>query len=599
MTISKLFTKSLLSSLFLSVALGLTACGQSNPNDPACGNGTIEDGEQCDDGDALSGDGCSSDCQLEEDECGDGTLSAGEQCDDGNTSNGDGCSSACTDEGLSEAEQINEHVDGLGELDVAEPAFEISDPGPQQARGPYLCTNQTVSEVRVFDKFPAQGSVVNRIFPGAILAGDSLFDGSFTEITLARKPMTVSMNVGTLDSTTVMQNVTSSGFTTAQTEMFQKAILPTDSFSPKFSDVLKEDTTNLDELSLSLGFEVSTGTVTQVDVAGKLDFNNTAKRNRKLIRIVNEMYTVRVDKPSKASDFFSEAVTAEEIQGFFETGNPPVYVDTITYGRVVYISVLSNFTSTEIQAALDVAVSSGNTDVALDFGLTAKTVLEEMIIDGVVVGGISDAAGADDTDLQLLNTDPAAINRIFARSARTTFQQRGVPISFTLAYLGNGSGVKTSVDGSYPIENCNRAPIDFAVDVNALNITGASDGGAGNAQNNVEIRGSIAVSFNGNRVFLFNKGVGNEVPFVAGPVSPASSFLLDGILQDVDTLAGNQVNVEFNLVEEDGNDDDVFSRTFSIPVEELFSGEKLIAFSGAGLAGDLFIGFTPLVSPIP
>jgi cysteine-rich repeat protein len=70
MTISKLFTKSLLSSLFLSVALGLTACGQSNPNDPECGNGTIEDGEQCDDGDALSGDGCSSDCQLEEDECG-------------------------------------------------------------------------------------------------------------------------------------------------------------------------------------------------------------------------------------------------------------------------------------------------------------------------------------------------------------------------------------------------------------------------------------------------------------------------------------------------------------------------------------------------
>ena len=41
----KLFTKSVLSSLFLSFALGLSACGQSNPDEnPVCGNGILEDG---------------------------------------------------------------------------------------------------------------------------------------------------------------------------------------------------------------------------------------------------------------------------------------------------------------------------------------------------------------------------------------------------------------------------------------------------------------------------------------------------------------------------------------------------------------------------
>ncbi len=69
--------------------------GFSNCRAPVCGNGNIELGEQCDDGNTANGDGCSSGCQIEVAACGDGTVQSGEQCDDGNTANGDGCSSGC------------------------------------------------------------------------------------------------------------------------------------------------------------------------------------------------------------------------------------------------------------------------------------------------------------------------------------------------------------------------------------------------------------------------------------------------------------------------------------------------------------------------
>jgi len=64
----------------------------------ACGNGTLDAGEQCDDGNVLSCDGCSSACQTEPPlVCGDGILVAGcEACDDGNLVDGDGCDSNCT-----------------------------------------------------------------------------------------------------------------------------------------------------------------------------------------------------------------------------------------------------------------------------------------------------------------------------------------------------------------------------------------------------------------------------------------------------------------------------------------------------------------------
>ena len=75
-----------------------------------CGNGLQDEGEQCDDGRFLLGDGCSELCQIAADyncpnwgqpcvntsECGDGKLSSTEACDDGNTQGNDGCAINCS-----------------------------------------------------------------------------------------------------------------------------------------------------------------------------------------------------------------------------------------------------------------------------------------------------------------------------------------------------------------------------------------------------------------------------------------------------------------------------------------------------------------------
>lgn len=61
---------------------------------PACGNSRLEGGEECDDGNLTSGDGCDATC-LREAYCGDGVTDAGEVCDDGNHESNDGCRSDC------------------------------------------------------------------------------------------------------------------------------------------------------------------------------------------------------------------------------------------------------------------------------------------------------------------------------------------------------------------------------------------------------------------------------------------------------------------------------------------------------------------------
>jgi fibro-slime domain-containing protein len=91
-----------------------TTCNGGTCSDAAtvvCGDGIVGRGEQCDDGNATPGDGCSGVCQIEPgyacptpgqacvntivQKCGDGTIEGDEACDDGNTTDGDGCSAAC------------------------------------------------------------------------------------------------------------------------------------------------------------------------------------------------------------------------------------------------------------------------------------------------------------------------------------------------------------------------------------------------------------------------------------------------------------------------------------------------------------------------
>ncbi len=80
----------------------LTVAGPDVSTAVECGNGIVEPGEQCDDGNKRNGDGCEDNtaaggtCTLTCPPCcGNGVVENGEQCDDGNTVGGDCCSVTC------------------------------------------------------------------------------------------------------------------------------------------------------------------------------------------------------------------------------------------------------------------------------------------------------------------------------------------------------------------------------------------------------------------------------------------------------------------------------------------------------------------------
>ncbi|HLC76514.1 MAG TPA: DUF4215 domain-containing protein, partial [Candidatus Peribacterales bacterium] len=160
---------------------GNVVTGTYNPADtdethtPACGNGARDQiAEQCDDGNLLNGDGCSTLCRAEV--CGNGTVDSGEvcdegslngtpnhcnslcsgttpalcgngvpegaeQCDDGNVTNGDTCSALC---------QFTVCGDGIRQVPNGQGVIESCDDGVlngQPGRCNFTCTGFVPAQV--------------------------------------------------------------------------------------------------------------------------------------------------------------------------------------------------------------------------------------------------------------------------------------------------------------------------------------------------------------------------------------------------------------------------------------------------------------------
>jgi cysteine-rich repeat protein len=104
--------------MILALAFAALACAVAEPGPGTgtdagptniCGNGVVEDGEQCDDTNTRNRDGCDRECQNEGGaRCGDGVVSGDEECDDGNTIPGDGCDNRCNSEDVADNNDTRE-----------------------------------------------------------------------------------------------------------------------------------------------------------------------------------------------------------------------------------------------------------------------------------------------------------------------------------------------------------------------------------------------------------------------------------------------------------------------------------------------------------
>jgi hypothetical protein len=555
-------------SLF-ALALG-TGCATSEPN---IGNGTEDT-----DGAMTKGD------DPDDPSDGEGSGETGDPSDSdtaAETGGGDETGGS-TGEPVDNTD-IDDYIISLGTIET--PASIVQEgvaQGPVE-NGDYVCSTTNMLETKQFDKIVAFANNSGTLYPGAMIGGTTLSDGTLTPKVFDRAPLTFSASLeGVLDGdvSATMESPALSEFREAMADILDANVIGN---TPANIAYEMSEVHSSEQLSLALGLDVSW---MSGDVSASMEFDQQQRNSRYLVNFTQAYYTVDVDPPARPTDFLDPSVTLEDVQQTLQD-EPPAYVSSVTYGRIVYFAVTSNFSSEELKAALDFGFSTGAVDVDGSVSLTHSEVLSESQITAFILGGDGNVA------VQAIQ-GAEGIAEFLQSGGTYSPESPGAPIAYKMAYLADNSPAGFALTTDYDVKDCTR--ISQNIQLTLQNIYVVNDGG--DTGNNLEIYGWIrGWDENSNAYPLMEReddqwvtiNMGQQWPQTGSietqivPVvpQPDHSFTIsinlrehDGFLNGDDNLGDHEVVIDY----EDGWRDDDF-------VYNLADGEQQV---------EVRLAFTPV-----
>jgi thiol-activated cytolysin len=447
------------------------------------------------------------------------------------------------EENLSE---IDLYIRGIGKLPVSDPKVVEGQKNDPVLEGDYSCTTQDFSETRRYDEIVAYSANSDSLWPGAILRGDSVYEGLFTQTVFARKPLAVSVSLENLSGSpsAVMASPSLSEFRNAISQIMSSEV---NGATPANIYAEIEEVHSQKQLALALGAGFSAVGV-PFSIAASFNFDDQTKRSRYLVKYVQAYYTVDVDQPGKPSDFLADSVTLEEVEQKFGTDNPPVFVSSITYGRTVLFTFESEFSATEMGSALEF-VYHGGADVGGSVSVNYSDMISSSNITAYILGGSGgDAAQTID--------GYEALKQFLRSGGNYSPDSPGAPIAYKLAYLADNSPSRLSFADEYQVKDCVRINQKVLVTFDSITVEAAPD--EIGSEGDLELYGTVHATAN-NEVTLWDRAASqyiriNENETYPAPGAPA---LGEGILQ-VTPAPGSSINLIVDLYEADIFGDDNF-----------------------------------------
>jgi len=493
--------------------------------------------------------------------------------------------SACAeieDEGaptvVDHSQEINDLIVGYPDLliDDQQPKTPLecdADCPPDAQEGDRFCTYDRFAETAHFSEFVAFQPDSAALWPGSIVQGGDAQNGFFTPVGVARAPLTFSMSLENLSSTPVarMDNPSLSEFREQRNKILAAGVTGS---TPAAIDFEVTEIHSDSQISLALGASVMWPG--GANVTAGFNFDSSDKQTKILVNYTQAYYTIDIDAPIEPKDFFGPDVTVEELETFMSADNPPLYVQSITYGRRVVFSVESNESADKIRAALDAAYEAGVTG-DIDLKGEYQDLLRESRIHAFVLGGSgAEAAGAIAGFEGLID--------YITKGGDYSKDSPGAPIAYKMAYLDNAT-TKLAFTTEYTERICERNRGHLHAELLEIDHIGGGDAGS-----NIELYGAIGIRYPVGDDVVVDCQTGGEVAYLwrledgqwitvpeLSSWTPTSATYLD--LDDLPIGTGQNICLFAEMWDEDGS-------TFELSGDDFYgSFERLIAFD-TGWSGE-------------
>jgi hypothetical protein len=352
-----------------------------------------------------------------------------------------------------EPANLTEFFNGVPAWDSYSPPLADSD----EATGPgsteeetidgvvYNCTTTPYSLTRTPEKIVTLNPDVEVLWVGSLLQGQGYVGGigSLVELPIRqRTPMALTIDLLTGNNTRTIDRPTLATSNQAIGQLIDDA---TAAGHTAGSNILftKETMFSYDQMALKMGLSASYSGAT-IKASLSTDISNETRTVAAYF--VQRMFTVSMVLPQSPEAVFSDEFTKEMLdqersRGRMGPGNPPVFVSSIAFGRILIFSFTSTASETDINATLNVMYNGG------EFGGEMEAKYQEILqtaqIRVVTVGGDANQA------LALIRSND--LGQYFAEDAPLSTAK---PISYTIRHLKDNVIARVAEATDYNLTSC-------------------------------------------------------------------------------------------------------------------------------------------------
>ncbi len=347
------------------------------------------------------------------------------------------------------------NLSGFSQPEELPAPVELSEGVPERD-GALECIVKNFKASPGFDELLSLDPTTDVIYPGALLKGESIPTGEYIPITSDRAPITLSASLTNISGSPVV-DIEDPKLSTVREGI--KTILDQEVTGATPARVSFEITQVYTEQQLNVAIGANYRSAGQ-KVSAAIDFSNTTKRNKFVLKYLQTYYTIDMDLPNDPSDLFNSLPDLSVLGS-----TAPVFVSSVAYGRMVIYTIETNSSETEINAALSATFASG--DGTVDAGF--KQTIDESTIKGLIIGGSGSGAA------QAIN-GPSEVYAFISEGGDYSRDSPGAPLAYKLRFIKKGTPVARIVlSTEYPIRNCDLAYPRFRVTINNISRSSGGD----------------------------------------------------------------------------------------------------------------------------
>jgi thiol-activated cytolysin len=488
-----------------------------------------------------------------------------------------GCAGDVGDSTAPQGTSIDQYIQGLPFLPVDPPDMISGAASDPSRSGDYQCTTQNLQETRDYDEIVAYAANSDSLWPGALVSADSVLTGLFTQIVMPRAPTTISVSLENLDGTKQAAIATP---TLASYREALSGILDANITGATAADISSqiEQVHSDEQLDMALGVQASWG-LGVASLKTSFNFSDTQTRSHYLVKYTQTYYTVDLDAPQSPSAVFTGDVLLGDVKAHMDETRPPVYVSSITYGRLVLFTFESEYSDEEMGAALEFAYSGG-ADVSGNVSVTYKDIISKSKITAFILGG--DAG----TAVQAIDSYDNLISFI-KDGGNYSKDSPGAPIAYKLNYLKDNSPARMSETTNYDVQTCDRVSQKVQIILNNISVDTADDAG-----DDLEIYGDISVE-GSSAQSMFHKDDSNYVTIHQGSQfgNPIATAVID-----VSPTAGSTIKLSAHLYDYDplSSNDDLGNEITIDPFETGWRKDSTVILTGSGSQVKVNFSLSPI-----